>query len=255
YATPLPTPVGNAGVKVKSFYSAVVLRMRWFEDNENTADIYAILPPPNAPVVTHHQLKIKHAYQRKAFGSAITFPFMQGLANLAAQLLSQLVKTNTADEFTEDFQRIFPHVKRLTPTQSNPQNSTVLADVGLPQQISISELGDGVRQALNALLPIPQLQNGVLLCDELAVGIHTSKLPSFMKQLAWMANKHKCQLIATTHSYELLAAAHSAFSGDDRSPDDLSYIRLDRSENGEISATKFDYHALGTAIAENWEIR
>ncbi|MGC8553556.1 MAG: PEP-CTERM sorting domain-containing protein, partial [Phycisphaerae bacterium] len=25
YATPLPTPVGNAGVKVKSFYSAVVL--------------------------------------------------------------------------------------------------------------------------------------------------------------------------------------------------------------------------------------
>ncbi len=94
-----------------------------------------------------------------------------------------------------------------------------------------------------------------MLCDEIAVGIHSSKLHEFVRQLAWIAKKYNCQVIATTHSYELLVAAHEAFSADDMNPDDLAYIRLDRIDDGSISPTRFDYHSLGGAITENWEVR
>jgi AAA15 family ATPase/GTPase len=94
-----------------------------------------------------------------------------------------------------------------------------------------------------------------LLCDEIAVGIHSSKLSDFVRQLAWTAKKYNCQIIATTHSYELLAAACEAFSGENLNPDDFAYIRMDRDSHGKIAATRFDHRSLGDAIAANWEVR
>ena len=174
---------------------------------------------------------------------------------MIADALSKLVQAGSAPEIIADIRKLFPHIKALIPTFESPSKANVLADVGYQQPIPISELGDGVKQALNILLPIPRLANGVLLCDEIAVGIHSSKLPDFVRQLAWMAKKSSCQIIATTHSYELLAAAHGAFSKDDMNPNDLTYIRMDRLEDGAIVATNFDHSSLGVAIAENWEVR
>lgn len=70
-----------------------------------------------------------------------------------------------------------------------------------------------------------------------------------------MAKKYNCQVIATTHSYELLAARTSAFSSDGMNPNDLTYIRMDRRDNGTTVPTNFDHSSLGVAITQNWEVR
>jgi hypothetical protein len=225
------------------------LRMRWFENHDCKADIYSILPP-----ATTSQF-VKYSIPGKLPNSALILPFMRGITPLLAQALSRLVETGGAAEIIEDVRKLFPHIKGLTPAMASPDRINVFADVGYPQPTPISELGDGVKQALNILLPIPQLANGVLLCDEMAVGIHSSKLPDFVRQAAWMAKKYNCQIIATTHSYELLAAAHNAFSNNDMNPEHLSFFRMDRVDNRAIVATRFDHRSLGHAITENWEVR
>ena len=249
--TPIPDPLKIAAqFGLQSGQQTVrALRMRWFEGTDCKADIYSPLPPAKASQF------IKYSIPGKFLSSFFILPFMRTGTPMIADALSKLVQAGSAPEIIADIRKLFPHIKALIPTFESPSKANVLADVGYQQPIPISELGDGVKQALNILLPIPRLANGVLLCDEIAVGIHSSKLPDFVRQLAWMAKKSSCQIIATTHSYELLAAAHGAFSKDDMNPNDLTYIRMDRLEDGAIVATNFDHSSLGVAIAENWEVR
>jgi len=230
------------------------LRMRWYEALDCKADIYSILPPAttNKPQSSQY---VRFSLPGRLLNSAFILPFMRGNTPLLAHSISKLMEAGSLNEFVGDVAKLFPHIKNLMPTTVTPGKVDVFADVGFPQPVPISELGDGVKQSLNILLPIPQLTDGILLCDEIAVGIHSSKLSDFVRQLAWTAKKYNCQIIATTHSYELLAAACEAFSGENLNPDDFAYIRMDRDSHGKIAATRFDHRSLGDAIAANWEVR
>ena len=68
-----------------------------------------------------------------------------------------------------------------------------------------------------------------------------------------MAQEFNCQIIATTHSYECLRAAYEGIAGANMS-DELRYVRLDRSD-GDIAATTYTHHELGTATDLGWEVR
>ncbi|MGC8560465.1 MAG: AAA family ATPase [Phycisphaerae bacterium] len=245
-ASQLAMPTGKKTVSA--------LRMRWFEAADCIADIYAILPlPPASPAA--HRLMIKHSFPGTPLASALVFPFMRGSVPTFAQLLGRVVEAGEFECLLQGVRRVFPGIHNLSTVYSPPAPPSILVDIGLQKPVPLSEFGDGFRELLGAWLPMPLLRNGVLLCDELGVGIHASKLPAFVSQMAAMAKRYNCQIIATTHSYELLVAAHGAFAEADMKQSDFSYFRLDKSGSGALSAVRFDHAALGAAIAKNWEVR
>ncbi len=225
------------------------LRMRWFEGDEQKSDIYWMLPPAKPGMY------VKYSLPGLPSPSALLFPFMRELPDAAARSLSELVKVGAAAEITSHIKMLFPHIRDLTPVLTEPGKGTVLADVGLPKPVPISELGEGAKEALNLMLTIPRIRGGVLLCDELGAGIHASILPRFVQSIAATARKYDCQIIATTHSYELLSAAYDAFAQDGMNHEDLTYVRLDRTSPETVLPTVFNYEKLGIALSNDWEVR
>ena len=72
-----------------------------------------------------------------------------------------------------------------------------------------------------------EAQNGVMLIDEVEDGLHYSVLADVWKTLDWLSREFNVQVLATTHSYECIAAAHSAFKASEFI-EDFAYLRLQR---------------------------
>ncbi len=248
-SVPDPTRMAAEFGLVSGEQSLQALRMRWYERDEQKSDIYWMLPPAKPGMY------VKYSLPGLPSPSALLFPFMRQLPDAAARSLSELVKAGEAAEITAHIKMLFPHIQDLAPVLAEPGKGTVLADVGLSRPVPISELGDGAKEALNLMLTIPRVRGGVLLCDELGAGIHASILPRFVRSIAAIAGKHDCQIIATTHSYELLSAAYDAFAQEGMNPGDLTYIRLDRIDPATVLPAVFNYEKLGIALSNDWEVR
>ena len=122
---------------------------------------------------------------------------------------------------------------------------------GIPRTIPINYMGEGMEKLLSLIVAITHSTNRIIFLDEMENGLHYSILPEIWKALGKALLKHECQLIATTHSYECLQAAHEGLS---EMPEDFRYIRLHRKDD-EISAKLSNYDMIGTALKTNLEVR
>ena len=91
----------------------------------------------------------------------------------------------------------------------------------------MSLMGDGVNRLLDFVLAFFPVQDGIILIDEIENGIYHKRLGNVWKSLEWLSREFNVQVFATTHSYECVKAAHSAFKLNEVA-DELSYIRLQR---------------------------
>ena len=95
-------------------------------------------------------------------------------------------------------------------------------------------------------------ENGTVLIDEIENGFYHTIHAKIWKNLAMLARKYNVQIIATTHSYECIEAAHKSFTSDEKY--DFILHRLDRA--GErIEDVTYDKETLEAAIKSNMEIR
>jgi energy-coupling factor transporter ATP-binding protein EcfA2 len=91
----------------------------------------------------------------------------------------------------------------------------------------LSVFGDAMRRCLLLATTMTSLgRGGVLLLDEVEVGIHTDALPRVFKWLADAAKQLEIQVIATTHSLEVLDALLASDLGED----DLAAYQLKQTE-------------------------
>lgn len=82
--------------------------------------------------------------------------------------------------------------------------------------VPIHALGDGVRRAIHlGALIVEAGRGGVLLIDEIEVGMHTSVLRGVMGWLAGACREVGVQLFATTHSLEAVDAVLASMPADD----------------------------------------
>lgn len=178
-----------------------------------------------------------------------------------AQAYGLLDQQKQTESVIRGLRAIEPRLVGLSVIPVGPQ-VMLFADVeGLPRKVPVNLLGDGVTRLLTLLLQIAKLQGGYLLIDEIENGFHYSTLPAVWRALYSEAKASKCQIIATTHSYECLTAYAGALS--DLAPDDYSYVRLDKevaqTSEGNIQetifATQYDAVALRNAIEGQWEVR
>ena len=114
-------------------------------------------------------------------------------------------------------------------------------------------IGDGMMKLLHIALVLLAKPGSILLLDEVENGLHYTMYTKLWKSIATLAVQEKCQIIATTHSYECI---NGAFEGVQAAgiEDSFAYIRLDKNENGIIPKT-YTFDALGRSLDTDWEVR
>nr|WP_315099537.1 AAA family ATPase [uncultured Fretibacterium sp.] len=119
--------------------------------------------------------------------------------------------------------------------------------------------GDGVNRLLSILLTIMRNPgpNAVVLIDEIETGFHYSVYGRLWEAVMNTARENRCQVIATTHSYECIQGAVAA---GDAARDDFCYFRIDRGEDDDeddkdIVARRYSGDLLNTAMEMEMEVR
>ena len=141
-------------------------------------------------------------------------------------------------------------------------NIELLAPGGIPLlwatlsdgiMLPVPLLGDGGMRLLRIVLKIGRTANGVVFIDEVGHGIHYSILDTMWRVINKASEAFNTQVIATTHSFEAIAAAHRAFSEKDQYKR-FQYLRLDKIR-GKIRPVFLDQQQLELAIASGFEVR
>ena len=114
----------------------------------------------------------------------------------------------------------------------------------------IEFMGDGIRKLLHLYLAIKVKEYDIVLIDEIENGLHYSMYEVLWKYIYKLAKDRNCQIIATTHSYENIAALQSVLS----KKDDMAYFRLGKNDD-KITAHRFSAEMLNEAISLNMEVR
>lgn len=87
------------------------------------------------------------------------------------------------------------------------------------------------------------------LIDEIENGIHYSEYQNVWQQIYELAIEHDIQVFATTHSLEMIHAAHKTIGRD------LMYYRLAKVTSGAIGSFDYDYDNLAAAFEMKLEVR
>nr|WP_281721248.1 AAA family ATPase [Nitrosomonas nitrosa] len=120
--------------------------------------------------------------------------------------------------------------------------------------IPLNYMGEGINRVVNFILTIASASGGVVLVDEIENGLHYSVLADVWKAIAQAARTFNVQVFATTHSLEMIRAAHETFSQSE--PYDFRLHRLDQNiETGQIETLTFNQNSMNAAILFDQEVR
>ena len=144
-----------------------------------------------------------------------------------------------------------PNLKSLSTIQIGNQ-PTIHGDIGFKKQLPLSLMGQGIMRLLTILLVISEVKNGIALIDELENGFHHSVLADIWKVISNYAQANNTQIIATTHSRELVSGAIQGIPSNLR--DKFKYMRIDRNKNN-FKPKVYDFKTLKVALETDLEIR
>ena len=153
-------------------------------------------------------------------------------------------------------------IEGLQILDKNITDITTIVENGFPQlyitgkqktKMPLCIMGDGIRKIMNAALTILANPACVILLDELENGLHHSLHSKFWEFIVSLATQEKCQVIATTHSYECI---NGVFKGIKKLglDDNFAYIRLD-TENQNVVSKTFTSDMLEFALDSDLEVR
>ena len=124
-------------------------------------------------------------------------------------------------------------------------------DIGLSHLVPVPLMGEGVVRLLSILLAVASAQQGVVLIDEIETGFHHLLLSRVWRAVAEAARAAEAQLLATTHSWECVRAAHD---GVDQKAEEFRLHRLERTDD-RIRAVTYEDDAFDAAVAAEMEVR
>ncbi len=121
------------------------------------------------------------------------------------------------------------------------------------EPIPLKSLGEGMTRLFGLALVLVNCSNGILLIDEIEVGLHYSVLPDVWKMIFKTAKDLNVQVFATTHSSDCVKAfAQIANENDEK--DDGVLIRLER-QGEKIVAKTINEDRLAQAVNHDVEVR
>jgi predicted ATPase len=162
---------------------------------------------------------------------------------------------NREDELAEYLRIVDPQICKLRYLkQSGHKYPYVYVDIfGKGKElIPATQLGQGIARMLELFSSLMTEGTQILLIDEFENGLQHDALVPIWSALGKFAREHDIQIFATTHSYECIAAAHEAFSGN---ADDFAVIKLRPDPALGIAAFVLDHEHVDVALKTEMEIR
>ena len=115
-------------------------------------------------------------------------------------------------------------------------------------------LGEGPIRFASILMVMLGDKPDYLFIDEIENGIHDSVQQDIWKDIGEAARAHDVQVFATTHSWEMIEAAHEAFKDDDAY--EFRFHRLERNlETGNIEAATYNEFGMDAVTSVSYEVR
>jgi AAA15 family ATPase/GTPase len=128
----------------------------------------------------------------------------------------------------------------------------IFGDIGIGRLVPVPLMGEGMGRLLTILLAIAEAKGGLVMVDEIDTGFHYSILRDVWLAIARAARENDVQILATTHSWECVTAAHESFAASETY--DLRIHRLDRIDESVTSVT-YDRETAEVAVASGLEMR
>ena len=126
----------------------------------------------------------------------------------------------------------------------------IWGDIGLPELVPLAVMGEGMTRLARLVLAIATVPGGLVLVDEIETGLHHTVLPDVWRAVDQAARQFDAQIVATTHSYECIRAAHKAL-GDG---DGFLLHRLEASDKGNRCVT-YSPESIDAAMRHELEVR
>ena len=162
--------------------------------------------------------------------------------------LGRLRRQKQGDLILKALQIVEPKLQSI---EDNSSSGTpmIWGDIGLSELVPLSVMGEGMTQIARLVLAIASVPNGVVLVDEVEIGIHHSVLPDVWRVIDEATKEFRTQIFATTHNFECVMAAHESLSKD--------RFRLHRLEIADQTnrCVTYEPHVIDAAIRHNLEFR
>ena len=172
--------------------------------------------------------------------------------NFVAELFGIIERTNKKEQLIETLKVIDDSISDITTVVSGNQPQLYAKMRG--QWFPLRLAGDGFDRLLLILTSLVVHEHPVLLIDEIETGFHYSVYNKFWEAVMTVAKEQKCQVIATTHSYECLESAVNQAKNTGIG-DDFSYFRLGRNKKDETVAYRLSQDLLAHATDNDLEVR
>ena len=165
---------------------------------------------------------------------------------------SKLQELMEEDTLLPAMRVIEPRLKKLSVLASS-MGPMIYGDIGIKRMVPIPMMGEGIGRLLTILLAVFDARDGMVMVDEIDTGFYHSILPAVWTSIAKAARQSDTQVLATTHSWECLKAAHESFLSPD-SKYDLGIHRIDRFDE-KTTSTTYDAEMTETALSSGLEMR
>lgn len=154
------------------------------------------------------------------FVSAVDYKVMA----LSIRMLSRAMREGRLSPVLEALRTFDSNIEDLKIIPNENNRNTVYVQHATYGIAPVMTFGDGMRKVLYLALAIMEAEGGVLLVDELEIGIHTSILSDTLRWIVEFCGKYDVQLFATTHSLE---AVDSIIEACQQQLDELTMFRLE----------------------------
>lgn len=167
-----------------------------------------------------------------------------------AEQYGQLVKLNRQEVVLEALRLLEPRLRRIE-VLPDPAGPTIYVDLGLESLLPLAVCGDGLVRLFSIVVQMVGVRDGVLLIDEIDSGLHHSVIDSLWDRLAELAERFNVQVIATTHSGEMVRSAMLRLGGTEAG---LGLFRIERRDEGH-RIIEYDREAISGALSVGFEVR
>jgi hypothetical protein len=141
----------------------------------------------------------------------------------------------------------------LRGNQEAPEERTPIVRMkNLDSPLPLRSIGEGMNRMFAIALALVNAKDGLLLLDEVDIGLHYSVLPDMWRLVFETSRRLNVQVFTTTHSWECIEAFQEAAEEDKQ--DEGVLIRL-QDKGGDVTATVFDERRLAVATREQIEVR
>jgi len=178
-----------------------------------------------------------------------------GLESLQiAALWDAVALTPLEEEVLVSLRTIAPEVERvnLVGDQEYSRRRVPTAKIaGLEAPLPLRSLGEGMNRMFGLTLALVNAKDGFLLIDEIESGLHFTVHPNVWQLIFRVARQLNIQVVATSHSWDMIEAFQQAASED---PSEGVLIRLSR-KGEDIIPTVFREDELAIVTRDHIEVR